>query len=380
MSKSRNPKGLGSYRKRDDNTYEWRQKIDGVPRSLYAPSLQELRDKVKKIINAPIPKEKYTVKQWLENWLSVYVKPLLESETYNQYDYVIKSHVLPQMGKKKMTSIGQYDIQQVISVMHSKNLSHWTMYHAKKVMNIAFKKAAAEQIISANPVVDIIIPKTQEKARKVLTTRELAKLFKSLNTSRWLTSVKFMLETGLRRGELLALEWSDIDFDNHRIKIDKSNDKGTKNNKIHYVPLTKNILLYLQEQKDMLIAEFNPMLHNPQLKKLDLIFPSENGTRLFPQSYTTMLRRAGEKVGLSVSPHCLRHTLVFLSRDNLSLKDLQNILGHSKSTTTLDIYGDIISDNNERVAAEMDNIFEKINKNIEKESIKNDKKIIQLRR
>jgi site-specific recombinase XerD len=97
-----------------------------------------------------------------------------------------------------------------------------------------------------------------------------------------------------------------------------------------------------------------------------LIFPNQNGEMLQPGSYYTLIARAAKKAGIKASPHCLRHTFVYMTRETLSLKEIQAILGHDESTTTLDIYGDIINDSSSKVASKIDDIFSKVSLEVER--------------
>lgn len=396
MAKQRNPKGMGSFRQLKNGTYQWRQTIDGVERSETARTPKELQEKVNQIIKLPIVKNKLKVDEWFTKWLEVYIKPLKKDATYKQYMYVYKSHIKPVIGNRKMNSLMPFDIQSVIADMNTKVLvpkkvddfgtvikeakigaSQWTMKHARKIMNIAFSKALKEKLIAENPVQDIEIPKKQAKERKVLTPTELAKLYKALENSRWIWSAKFMLVTGVRRGELLALKWSDIDFEHKRITIDESDSAaglGDTKTKIHYVPLSRKAIEYLNGQKEMLLKEANPSRHNEELKKLNLVFPNKFGRMLKPGSYYTVFARAAQDAKIKASPHCMRHTFVYLNRNKLTIKELQNILGHDESTTTLDIYGDIINESTEATIAQLDETFDILEEKIEEIKMQKEEK------
>lgn len=382
MSKQRNPNGAGSFRKLKDGRVAWRQTIDGVTREISAKTPKELQEKIKKIADLPIIKEKYKVDEWFTKWLDVYIKPLKKQATYDQYRILYNTHIKPVIGNRKMASIKSHDVQSVIAEMNKKGLASKTMKHTKTVMSVAFTKAFKEKIIPENPVVDIEIPVKQKKPQKTLSTDELAKLFKAMANSRWIWSVKFMLVTGLRRGELLALKWTDIDWENKRITVDESNSNtglgDTKSSKVHYVPLSDKAIEYLNGQKKMLQNESNPILFNDKLKETALIFPNESGMMLRPGSYYTMIARYAAKAGIKASPHCLRHTFVYMTRETLSLKELQAILGHDESTTTLDIYGDIINDSTAKTASRIDEIFSKIDEEAEKVVEKKEAKVISL--
>lgn len=364
MAKQRNPNGAGSYSKRKDGRYMWRQKIDGKERTLYANSLKELQEKVKQTADLPITSNKLTVAEWFDKWLEAYIKPLKKQATYDQYRIMYEQHIKPQIGHRKLSGIKSYDVQSVIAKMHERKLSHNSMKRVRSIINLAMTKAVDDKLISTNPVVKIEIPTKQAKPIKVLQVEELIKLFKAMERSRWIWSIRFMLVTGLRRGELLALRWTDIDFKAKRLTVDKSNSLTglgeTKSAKVRYVPLSDKAINILHNQKRMLAKEFNPSLHNEDLKKVALVFPSKNGTMMRPDSYYTMLRRFAEKAGIKASPHSLRHTFVYFTRHTLSLKDLQAVLGHDESTTTLDLYGDLINERTIETAQQIDSVFAKV--------------------
>lgn len=380
MSKHRNPKGRGYYYLTSTGKHAWRIRQDGTEKYLQADTPSELQKQIDQVIDLKISNSKLKVDVWFQKWLSVYIQPLKSISTYNQYRLIYNTHIKEEIGKRKLINIKSYDIQYVIAEMNKKGLSTWTMKHARKIMNGAFSKALKDKIISLNPVQDIEIPNKQAKPRKTLTNDELIIFFKELEKSRWIWSAKFMLVTGMRRGELLALRWSDIDYKNKRITIDESNSStglsDTKNRKIHSIPLSKKAEDYLKAQKEMLEKEFNPIMHNETLKKENLVFPNKTGKMLKPGSYYTMMARAAEKVGIKASPHCLRHTFVYMNRNTLSLKELQNILGHDESTTTLDIYGDMINESTDEVAKQIDEVFKEIDNQLAKViDIKNLRKI-----
>lgn len=386
MAKQKNPNGLGSYRLRKDGRYQWSQMVDGKVRNIYAKTPKELKDKVKKISDLPITSNKFTVKEWFEKWLDVYVKQLKKPATYDQYKILFEQHIKPIIGHRKLSGIKSLDIQTVIAKMNERKKASKTMKHVKSIMHIAFNQAFDDKLISLNPVVKIQIPIKQTKLRKVLTLDELNKLYKAMEHSRWIWSIRFLLVTGLRRGELLALKWTNIDFFNKQITVESSNTKNgigdTKSAKIHYVPLSSKAVSHLNGQKQMLEKEFNPILHNDELKKSLLVFPTENGTMIRPDSYHTMLRRFSEKAGIKASAHCMRHTFVYMMRKKFTLKDLQAALGHDESTTTWDLYGDILNDSMTENASQIDEVFDKVDeeiKKIEKER-KSTGKVIEFKR
>ena len=378
MAKKRNPKGLGHYYKKGD-LFCWKYTRDG--KTIYRSSKTEkgLQIKVSKVLGTRASNDKTTVKEYFMAWLENDIKDIYDLATYKQYASITYNHILPVIGDYRMSSIVRDDIQRVIKVMNKKGLSEKTMKHAKSIMNIVFTKALDDdKIISENPVYKITIPSKQEKVQKTLNTEELTKFFKAISTSRWKWSVWFDLVTGLRRWELTALRSSDIDWNNRRILVNKSNSKeglgGTKNRKTHYIALTNMAMYFLDKQFEMLKAEKNPAILNDDgtiksgFNGEDfLIFPTEKGTMVKPDTYYHTIVRYANKAGVKAHPHAFRHTFTYFLRNKLSLKELQEALSHEESTTTLDIYGNILNDINEETMQKMDSVFSKLEQEIIKE-------------
>jgi integrase len=372
----RNPNGVGCYYRVND-LFCWKYVRDGKPVYRSSKTEKGLQEKVRKVLNTGVSNDKTRVKDYFENWLENIIKPLKKDATYQQYYYMYHGHIKPVLGGYLMRSITTSDIQKVIIEMNKKGMATKTMKHAKTVMNQAFTRAhKVDKIIPENPVHDIQIPIKQPKQKKILSIEELGIYFKSLMRSRWIWSAKFDLVTGVRRGELLALKWTDIDWDNNRIVIDESNSStglgDTKSAKVHYVPLSNIAKSILINQMDMLKREMNPIFLNEDntfrhdLKGTDLlVFPTEKGTMIKPNTYYHTIKRFAEKAGLDVHPHMFRHTWVYNMRKKLSLKEIQEALGHDETTTTLDIYGAMINDTIDSTASQIDEVFSSIEVKIE---------------
>jgi len=353
--KTRNPNGTGTIIKRADGRYEWRQMIDGQVRYIYARSPSELERKRREVLGLPIHKDIISVGQWFDKWLEAYVKPLKAEATYKQYSILYNVHIKPVIANCKMISVKNHDIMKIITDMHKLKKSEATMKHVRKILHIAFALAVKDKIISANPAEGIDIPTRQAPTRKVLTADEVARFLAVMDKSRWIHSVKFALVTGVRRGELLALKWSDIDDEKITIRqsVTRYGQGDTKSRKERYVPLTENAKAILTDQKKMLHDEINPSI----IRNMPpLVFPSQTGSHVTPQVYLNTLKRYGLKAGITVTVHSLRHTYVYFTRNILSIKELQNSLGHERSTTTLDLYGDMLGDFKD-TARKIDQIF-----------------------
>lgn len=367
---TRNLNGMGNvYYNEKTDRYEYRRMQDGVLRFKSAKTPAELKEKVKDMGDLPVSKEKVKLHDWIEKCLAVYVKPLRKPSTHKQYEDCYKCYIKPNIKNVLIRSVKSFDLQKIIAKMYEKDLSAASMKQVRKVLNLSFKKALSEKLVSENPVKNIEIPAVQQKARKTLKLEEIQRMFEYLKASRWYWPIRFLLVTGLRRGELLALKWSDIDREGKIITVsDNLTDHGigsTKSNEIHYVPLSDIAIQCLDEFKKQLQNENNPAIWK---NERDLIFVSKKGTPLRPHSLNNVFRRIQENTGIQASPHSMRHTFVYYSKNKLSLSELKDALGHDTTTSTLDIYGNMLA-NTKDVANKLDDIFGEVVK--EKQAVGN---------
>lgn len=375
MARTRNPNGMGNIYKRSDGRYEWKQMIDGEVRYASDMDLSELRRKIKKLTNVGINKGKTKLFDWLDYWLEQYVEPYKKPSTYNNYKFAYKKYIKNYMRNVQLRHVTKADVQKMITDLINGGYSLSLIKNVRKALSAAFISANEdEQLVDFNPTRDTKLPKGRIPTRKTFKLEELISIIEKFSTSRWLYAILFMLATGLRRGELLAIKWSDIDFKEKRIKIENNQTQygidTPKDNEYHYVPFTEHAKVYLSGWKNQLQKEFNPAIY----KKVDTIFVSKKGKPLRPSSFNNMLTK--RKFDFKVTPHMFRHTFVYLSKSKISLSELQEALGHDQSTTTLDIYGLMLA-NTVTVADKIEMAYKELDEAIkEKEKKKQESNII----
>lgn len=368
-------KGMGSYKKKERDGrvwYEWVRTVDGKPQYETGKTPGILKEKVDKKAGIAVAKSKLKVSALYTKWFSNNIEfPLKSKATNEQYRIMYEQHIADKIGHRKVSNVTETDIEDIFITMRKKGCGTSAMKHTKTVLNVMFTYAKKKlKAITESPVKEIEISNVQEKEQKVLSVRDFEKLLGAMENSRWIWSIRFLLVTGMRRGEMLSLKWTDIDFDNRRMTLQRSNSSGgegnTKSKKVFNLPVSLKALEYLEEQKNQLEKEKNPILYNKELSKTMLIFPSINGTLLRGNSYYTMLRRFAEDAGIKAHPHALRHTFVFLSKDKLSLEELQKFVCHDRKTITDEIYGNIIRENTVQSADKLDEVFNQFDEQVEK--------------
>lgn len=290
----------------------------------------------------------YTVSRAAEEWMRVHVIPLCRRSTREQYRYLLDKWLLPNIGETLVEVVTPRDIQSVIATMHEAGLSSKTMAHARTTLHALFAWLELNRITS-NPVRKIRIPQTDNRKRRSLSQHEVAVMLHALEQSRWIHSVRFLLLTGLRRGELLALRWTDIrdGWIHIHATRDKDGTEGPPKSKagIRRIPLGKSLQGILEAQRAMLALE---------MVLSEYVFPSHTGQPVMPGTYYTSIRRIAAKHGVHVSVHELRHTFVTLAGRGVDIQALQQMLGHATATQTLDLYQHLTAEVLEQAANAVD--------------------------
>ena len=282
---------------------------------------------------------------WLENYKTT-VKPSTFENVKSKVEKMTEEH-FEGMKLKKITVA--YCQKIVIELSKS-----YVLYnHYLSVINRIFKYAVLMDVINSNPFDKVIKPKSRQTQRKgnFLTKEELKeflKLAQSATLPYFFPLVHLMSYTGLRQGEALALKWSDIDFENKKITVDKTATRikerqtlqtpKTKNSKrvISIDPATLSILK--SWKKDQIKIYFKNGKHFEGDE--NFIFTNQRGEWVHIHNFIRYFKRfiADHKLK-SITPHGLRHTHAsLLFSAGVEPKNISDRLGHSTVQITLDLY------------------------------------------
>lgn len=282
---------------------------------------------------------------WLENYKTT-VKPSTFENVKSKVEKMTEEH-FEGLKLKKITVA--YCQRVVIELSKS-----YVLYnHYLSVINRIFKYAVLMDVIDSNPFDKVIKPKSQQTQRKgnFLTKEELKKFLKlAQNTtlSYFFPLVHLMAYTGFRQGEALALKWSDIDFENKKITINKTavrikekqslQTPKTKNSK-RVISIDPNTLSILKNwKKDQIKIYFKNGKHFEG--KENFIFTNQRGEWVHIHNFIRYFKRFIADHGLKpITPHGLRHTHAsLLFSAGVEPKNISDRLGHSTVQITLDLY------------------------------------------
>lgn len=249
-----------------------------------------------------------------------------------------------EFGDRYINQIQSKEISLFFKEMAAQDYAQKTIANQRIVLNQIFNYAIVEDEIDINPCTSVKLPRGCKKTvREAASSSDEQKILDS--DHEWLFPL-FALLTGLRKGEILALRWEDIDFDNNTITINKSIEyKGN-------VPSVKTP----KTESGTRIVPLLQMLSN-RLKRGEkgYIFSEDGGKSPYRKKrYDLLWRDYCRDVGISCTAHQLRHSYATIAvEEDVNPKDLQNALGHADITTTMNIYAEARKKSVEKVAEKL---------------------------
>ena len=377
----RRPQGDGTIRKRSDGRWEARiiigHKNDGSPmyKSAFAKTqksaLKQLHQLLDLYRDVDLTEEcRMTLGEWMDKWMDEYMIFTIKENTIKGYRSQIDHQIKPFIGHKQLASLTTADIQKFYNKIkkegrvhphpiHGHVLSDSMVRKIHMMLHEAMEVAVRERYIVRNPTDNTTIPKKTTTEKQVLDDSQLNRFLEAIQGEPyWHDFFYVEVMTGLRRGEICGIKWSDIDFNEGTLYIKRSvstKEGGgvsigeTKTDAgVRTIIMPPSVATLLWKKRSDAINEWVfPHYTNPS----DPLHPSSAYKKL-----KTLLKRLELPL---LRFHDLRHTFATQATDGgVDPKTLAGILGHTDASFTLDTYTHVTSDMQRGASAIVNNMMQ----------------------
>ena len=241
----RRANGEGNIRKRKEGRWEGRytaayDPVTGkrITKNVLGKTQAEVKEKLQRAIEQAgmldiIRSEEYTVGEWVQLWYEVYARPNIRPSTAAYYKGFIDHHIIPEIGDIKLNKLTSRTIQKLYNnlkdhgrireAQKAKNpgLSSSYVRGVHTMLHNCLDRAVKERLIPRNPTDECIIPKLQKREIKILPADSIRSYLRAADERGVLPMFFLELVSGVRKGELVALLWSDVDVQNKTISVSK---------------------------------------------------------------------------------------------------------------------------------------------------------------
>lgn len=320
--------------------------------------------------------KKETLEAFVLDWWDKYAKPNLSPNTKERYKSLLNLYILPALGHLKLEQIEPkhlvkfYNMLQEDGIRHDNKpggLSARTITHCYKLLSAILETAIQWQYLTVNPTRRVKPPKIEQKQLDCYTEEQVIKIMQCLSQEdiQHQAIINLAIATGMRRGELMALEWEDIDWENKTIEISKSVNtingirvtKSPKNGKFRTITVPDRVLKILKEHKKQKgVARLNL---GAEWQGAKTVFTDNLGNPMYPEHISKYWQRFTKRNNLPyIRFHSLRHTsATLLIAQGVHAKTISSRLGHSDISITMDIYGHALERADREAANKLDIYF-----------------------
>lgn len=378
MGKDLKGKELGKcFHQRKDGRYEARTKINGKMIDIIDKNLRKLRQRFQEEVekaenNLVYARTRITLNEWFEEWFNTYKLPTVKEQSV----FPMKSRFYNTFGKylgdRRVIDITNMDIQRVLNMLRQEGKANSTMRDALGRMRDCMESAKNNLLIPCNPCFEVLVPWENTQVERRFLSREEQNKFLQLMEHNWYKEMFYiMFLTGMRIGEVGGLMWSDVDFENKCIHVNRTlscqYEYGKKvmrlsspktHNSIRTIPFmgeAESIYLAQKKKVQSLKRTLGNRWRAPEGYE-DLVFVTTMGSPVIRYHAEKEIKKAVAELNYreaidavkeqrepvvfeDMYPHAIRHT--FCSRcfeANMQPKVVQKIMGHQHYSTTMDIY------------------------------------------
>lgn len=301
-------------------------------------------------INVP---NNMTVDSFFEFWVDTKSK-MQGYSTARTYKVRYKKSIQPIIGNMMITDVKALHCQKIVNALVDHNYCNSTIRLTVSILRGLFDYAVDCDIIMKTPCkikISNNVGVVKDKKR-ALTIAEQKTFLEAIKGHKYENQFNFLIQTGLRIGEMIGLQWKDVDFKNKTITVRRSMQYHSETKKLvesktksaagnRKIPLTDEALTILKNQKEMVSA-----IKIIPIEWRDYIFISDDGIPIRCTLYNNALKKICKKTKLrNFSVHVLRHTYATRCiQAGMKPKTVQTLMGHSKYDTTMDMYVDTTED------------------------------------
>ena len=348
---------------------------EGKRKGIYGKTKEEVRESLKQLIRLQDSGQSphavmVLIGDYLNEWLEL-VKPTLKPKSYAAYESLLRVHLIPRLGHIKLSKLTPEHISGAWVKMLKEGYSPSIIEHCHLRLSKAIHDAMKRKLISTNPMQFVIKPRVETKEIRPLSSVPEEQKYLDENgqeSTRWVSEIHRVLEaakdteyyavihtalhTGMRRNELLGLRWKDINLDESVLHLNRSiyRAKGgvteyqttkTKSSS-RAIDLTPSSAIVLRKQLEL--QKGDALVYGYKATENSPVFIRRTGEPLLPETVTHAFKKLVTSIGIDdVWFHDLRHThATVMLLQGIHPKVVQERLGHSKISTTLDLYSHVM--------------------------------------
>lgn len=362
----------GSIYKRSDGRWEAKITVEGGKRkSLYGKTRREVQEQLTEVLRAqqqgrfdPEPSQKMS--QFLSHWLEDQVRLGVRPKTYESYALNVR-RLTPYIGGIRLNKLRPSHLQHCYAELLERGLSARSVEQAHAVLRVALRQAVRWGLLSQTPTAAVTLPRAARREMQPLTPEQVQTLLTSTAEDRLHPLWVLLVTTGLRIGEATGLQWKHLDLSAGTLTVRQALQHqqgkglvlvepktGRSRRTVYLAAGTVEVLRHHQDRQRLkLAAEGKPW------DATALVFCTRSGRPLAPNNIWRSLHAALQRAGLPlIRVHDLRHTAAtYLLSMGTHPKVVQELLGHSTVTLTLDTYSHVLPVLHKQVAGHMDKLL-----------------------
>jgi integrase len=344
----RRVKGEGSVYRRKDGRYmgEYTD-ATGKRRFVSGKSKQDVATKLRKALEGKDKGLSYnskglTVARYLNQWLES-IQDKVAPGTYRPYEAISRLHLKPALGSTKLEKLTAMQLERLYAQKLNSGLSARRVRYIHVTIRKALKDAVRLQLLSRNVADSAIPPRISKQEIQPLTQKQMKALLEAAKDDKLYALYVLACTTGMRQGELLGLQWKDIDFDAGTLQVQRSVYDG-----VISPPKTAASRRTIRLSRLALAALKQHRSKAARQRISEWCFPTVNGKtighqNLHNRSWKPLLKRAG--LPHSVRFHDLRHSCIsLLVSRGVPIKVVSEMAGHADVSITLSVYGHVLPD------------------------------------